>query len=469
MNYYEFLRNKTTQFNSVGLDVKKEELNNTLFEWQKECVLWALKNGRCALFESCGLGKTIQQLEWAYQVHKKTGGNVLIVAPLGVAVQTAKEEAPKVHIDVNIIRSNDDIKDGINIINYEMIDNIDSNKFIGVVLDESSILKNFTGSTRTKITEKFKNTPYKLCCTATPAPNDYMELLNHAEFLNVMTTAQALSIFFINDMKTGSWRLKGHATMDFWKWVSSWALNIELPSDIGFDDTGYILPKLNEKEEIVDINIDSDDYSDGLFRTIEMSATSFYKEKKRTLESRTKRVKKIIDNNPNEQYLIWVDMNEEADKLKLLLPDAVEVRGSDKNTFKEEASQKFKSGEIKYLISKPKIFGYGMNFQNCHNVIFCGLTYSYENYYQALRRLYRFGQKEEVNSYIVLGSTEKIILETIRRKEKQQQEMKNSMSISTKDIQLLEIKQEEKKEKKIDSTIELPSYENRKRKKMDCL
>lgn len=458
MNYYEFLRNKTTQFNSVGLDVKKEELNNTLFEWQKECVLWALKKGRCALFESCGLGKTIQQLEWAYQVHKKTGGNVLIVAPLGVAVQTAKEEAPKVHIDVNIIRSNDDIKDGINIINYEMIDNIDSNKFIGVVLDESSILKNFTGSTRTKITEKFKDTPYKLCCTATPAPNDYMELLNHAEFLNVMTTAQALSIFFINDMKTGSWRLKGHATMDFWKWVSSWALNIELPSDIGFDDTGYILPKLNEKEEIVDINIDSDDYSDGLFRTIEMSATSFYKEKKRTIESRTKRVKKIIDNNPNEQYLIWVDMNEEADKLKLLLPDAVEVRGSDKNAFKEEASQKFKSGEIKYLISKPKIFGYGMNFQNCHNVIFCGLTYSYENYYQALRRLYRFGQKEEVNSYIVLGSTEKIILETIRRKEKQQQEMKNSMSISTKDIQLLEIKQEEKKEKKIDSTIELPSW-----------
>jgi len=458
MNYYEFLRNKTTQFNSVGLDVKKEELNNTLFEWQKECVLWALKKGRCALFESCGLGKTIQQLEWAYQVNKKTGGNVLIVAPLGVAVQTAKEEAPKVHIDVNIIRSNDDIKDGINIINYEMIDNIDSNKFIGVVLDESSILKNFTGSTRTKITEKFKNTPYKLCCTATPAPNDYMELLNHAEFLNVMTTAQALSIFFINDMKTGSWRLKGHATMDFWKWVSSWALNIELPSDIGFDDTGYILPKLNEKEEIVDINIDSDDYSDGLFRTIEMSATSFYKEKKRTIESRIKRVKKIIDNNPNEQYLIWVDMNEEADKLKLLLPDAVEVRGSDKNTFKEEASQKFKSGEIKYLISKPKIFGYGMNFQNCHNVIFCGLTYSYENYYQALRRLYRFGQKEEVNSYIVLGSTEKIILETIRRKEKQQQEMKNSMSISTKDIQLLEIKQEEKKEKKIDSTIELPSW-----------
>ena len=458
MNYYEFLKNKTTKFNSVGLDVKKEELNNTLFEWQKECVLWALKKGRCALFESCGLGKTIQQLEWAYQVHKKTGGNILIVAPLGVAVQTAKEEASKVHIDVNIIRSNNDIKDGINIINYEMIDNIDSNKFIGVVLDESSILKNFTGSIRTKITEKFKDTPYKLCCTATPAPNDYMELLNHAEFLNVMTTAQALSIFFINDMKTSSWRLKGHATMDFWKWVSSWALNIELPSDIGFDDTGYILPKLNEKEEIVDISIDSDDYSDGLFRTIEMSATSFYKEKKRTIESRTKRVKEIIDNNPNEQYLIWVDMNEEADELKLLLPDAVEVRGSDKNIFKEEASQKFKSGEIKYLISKPKIFGYGMNFQNCHNVIFCGLTYSYENYYQALRRLYRFGQKEEVNSYIVLGSTEKIILETIRRKEKQQQEMKNSMSISTKDIQLLEIKQEEKKEKKIDSTIELPSW-----------
>lgn len=457
-SYTEFLKSKAPKNEYKGIKISKEELNDKLFEWQKECVSWALKKGKSALFEACGLGKTMQQLEWANQVCKYTKGNVLIVAPLGVASQTAKEEAPKLNIEVTIIRSNEDIKKGINIINYEMLEHIDTDCFVGVVLDESSILKNFTGTTRVKITNKFKNTPYKLCCTATPAPNDYMELLNHAEFLDVMKVSQALSNYFINDMKTGQWRLKGHATIDFWKWVSSWALNIELPSDIGYENDGYILPKLNEYEEIVDIDIASDNCNDGLFRNIEMSATSFYKEKKNTINERVKRVKEIIDRNPDEQYLIWVDMDVEADELKKIISNAVEVRGSNKNSFKEESSQKFKNGEIKYLISKPKIFGYGMNFQNCHNVIFCGLTYSYENYYQALRRLYRFGQSKEVNSYIVLGSTEKTILETIRRKEEQQKQMKNSMSMSTKDIQLLEIKNKVIEEKKIDMSIELPSW-----------
>lgn len=458
MNYNEFLNGKTQKKQFDGVYIYENQLNSKLFDWQKKCVQWALKKGRSALFEACGLGKTFQQLEWANQVYKNTNGNVLIVAPLGVAVQTAKEEAPKLSIEVTIIRSTEDIKQGINITNYEMLDNIDTSKFIGVVLDESSILKNFTGSIRTKITESFKNTPFKLCCTATPAPNDYMELLNHAEFLNVMSTAQALSNFFINDMKTGSWRLKGHATTEFWKWVCSWALNIDKPSDIGYSDTDYILPKLNEYEEVVDIDIISDDFQNGLFRDIQMSATSFYSEKKKTIKDRVQRVKEIIDRNPSEQYLIWVDMNEEADELKRVLSNAVEVRGSDKSSFKEDASQKFKSGEIKILISKPKIFGYGMNFQNCHNVIFCGLTYSYENYYQALRRLYRFGQKKEVNSYIVLGSTEKTILETIRRKEEQQRIMKNSMSLSTKDIQILSIENKQVKKEIVNESIELPSW-----------
>lgn len=458
MRYNEFLNNKKKYTISKGIEVNTKEINNKLFEWQKECVKWSLKKGKSALFEACGLGKTMQQLEWAYQIHKHTEENVLIVAPLGVASQTAKEEAPKLGYEVKIIRNNNDISKGINIINYEMLENIDTSQFVGVVLDESSILKNFTGKMRTKITECFKDTKYKLCCTATPAPNDYMELLNHADFLDVMSSAQALSIYFINDMKTGQWRLKGHATVDFWKWVSSWALNIEKPSDIGFKDTGYILPKLNEYEEIVDIDLIDNNYENGLFRDIQMSATSFYKEKKNTIKDRAKRVKKIIDLHPKEQYLIWVDMNEEADELKKIIPTAVEVRGTDKNEFKEESSQKFKSGEIQILISKPKIFGYGMNFQNCHNVIFCGLTYSYENYYQALRRLYRFGQTKEVNSYIVLGSTEKVILETIRRKEEQQRQMKNSMDLSVKDIQLLEITGTSKYEESMNKMIELPSW-----------
>ncbi len=458
MNYYDFLNSKKKYVSSAGIEVAIKDINSKLFDWQKECVKWALKKGKSALFEDCGLGKTIQQLEWAYQVYKKTNKNVLIVAPLGVTTQTAEEEAPKLGYEVTIIRSNNDIKKGINIINYEMLENIDTTQFIGVVLDESSILKNFTGKMRTKITECFKNTQYKLCCTATPAPNDYMELLNHAEFLDIMSSAQALSIYFINDMKTGQWRLKGHATVDFWKWTSSWALNIETPSDIGFDDTGYILPKLNEHEEIVDIDLIDNNFEHGLFRDIQMSATSFYKEKKNTIKERAKRVKEIIDSCPNEQYLIWVDMNEEADELKKLLPTAVEVRGTDKNEFKEESSQKFKSGEIQILISKSKIFGYGMNFQNCNNVIFCGLTYSYENYYQALRRLYRFGQTKEVNSYIVLGSTEKVILETIRRKEEQQRQMKNSMNLSVKDIQLLEITGVSKNIEFTNKNIELPNW-----------
>ena len=458
MNYYEFLLNKKNKVENVGFEINKKDLNNKLFNWQKECISWALKKGKCALFESCGLGKTFQQLEWANQVYKKTNENVLIVAPLGVAIQTAKEEAPKLGLDVTIIRCNEDIRKGINIINYEMLENIDTSNFIGVVLDESSILKNFTGSIRIMITEKFKNTQYKLCCTATPAPNDYDELLNHAEFLNIMSTAQARSIYFINDMKTGSWRLKGHATVEFWKWVCSWALNIEKPSDIGFSDEGYILPELNEYEEIVEIDETSEDFTQGLFRDIQMSATSFNHEKRKTIAQRVKKVKEIIEKNPSEQYLIWCDLNEEADELKKVIPEAIEVRGSDKNTFKEEASQKFKSGKIQILISKPKIFGYGMNFQNCRNVIFCGLTYSYENYYQALRRLYRFGQNKEVNSYIVLGSTEKTILETIRRKEKQQQDMKNSMTLSTKDIQLLELNPKEKENIIFDSKVLLPNW-----------
>lgn len=458
MDYTEFLINKTPKIQSVGFDVSKDQLNNILHDWQKECVAWALKKGRCALFEECGLGKTFQQLEWANQIVKKTGKEVLIVAPLGVATQTAKEEAPKLNIEVTIIRSNEDIKTGINIVNYEMLEKIDSSLFIGVVLDESSILKNFTGSTRMMITEKFKDTPYKLCCTATPAPNDYDELLNHADFLGIMSTAQSRSIYFINDMKTGSWRLKGHATIDFWKWVCDWALNISKPSDIGFDDKGYILPKLNEYEEIVEIDETSEDFTLGLFRDIQMSATSFNQEKRRTISQRVELIKEIISRNPNEQYLIWCDLNEEADELKKMIPSAVEVRGSDKNSFKEEASQKFKAGDIKILISKPKIFGYGMNFQNCHNVIFCGLTYSYENYYQSLRRIYRYGQTTEVNSYIVLGSTEKTILETIRRKEKQQRDMKNSMKISTKDIQIMSLKNNKVESTTIKNKISLPSW-----------
>lgn len=455
MNYEEFINSKKKIKQDKGIELNENDLNDKLFDYQKAIVLKALKLKRFCLFESCGMGKTLQQLEWAYQVHKHINKPVLILAPLGVTVQTAKEEAPKLGYEVNII--DDHIINGINIINYEQLDNIDTSVFGGVVLDESSILKNFTGKVRVALTNAFKDTEYKLCCTATPAPNDLMELLNHADFLGITTTAKALANYFINDMKTGEWRLKGHATKDFYRWCCTWSINIESPQDLGYEAKYYKLPNLIEEQVIIKIDEIDDDFSNGLFREIGTSATSFHKEKHRTADDRAKKCAEIV-NKDDEQYLVWCDTNEEADLLKKYIPEAVEVRGSDKPKFKEQSAMDFKSGKIRVLISKPKIFGYGMNFQKCRNVVFCGLTYSYENYYQALRRIYRFGQERDVYSYIVLGSTELHILENINKKKETQSILKNQMDISVKEIQLLNFNGEEVK--KIDQfkVIDLPKF-----------
>ncbi len=455
MNYEEFIKSKRQKNKSEGIIIETNEMNHKLFDYQKEIVKKALENKVYCLFEACGLGKTFQQLEWAHRVNKHTGKPVLIIAPLGVTVQTAQEEAPKLGYEVNIIKNT--ITDGINIINYEQLDNIDCTIFGGVVLDESSILKNFTGSVRTKLTNAFKDTEYKLCCTATPAPNDLMELLNHADFLGITTTAKALATYFINDMKTGTWRLKGHATKDFYRWCCEWSINIESPIDLGYQADYYKLPNLIEENIILEIDEIDDNFENGMFRDIGMSATSFHKEKSRTANDRARKCAEIALKD-NEQYLIWCDTNEEADLLQQYIPEAVEVRGSDKTSFKEQSAMKFKNGEIRVLISKPKIFGYGMNFQKCHNVIFCGLTYSYENYYQAIRRIYRFGQEHDVHSYIVLGSTEYHILETINQKKQIQETLKNQMDISIKDIQLLNFKGKEVKKVSQFNNIELPVF-----------
>lgn len=458
MNYEEFLESKKKEKITKGIEISVNDLNPVLFDYQKEIVRIALLNKRYCLFESCGMGKTLQQLEWAYQVNKVIKKPILILAPLGVTTQTAKEEAPKLGYEVNMIVYNDmKITDGINIINYEQVENIDTSVFGGVILDESSILKNFTGKVRTRLTNAFKDTEYKLCCTATPAPNDLMELLNHADFLGIMSTPQALANYFVYDMQTGDYRLKGHATKDFYKWCCDWCINIESPQDLGYKADYYVLPKLTEKEVIIPISEIADDFENGMFRDIGTSATSFHKEKKHTAEIRAKKCAEICMQD-DEQYIIWCDTNYESSLLKKAIPDAIEVRGSDKPKYKEDKAMEFKRGEIRVLISKPKIFGYGMNFQKCHNVIFCGLTYSYENYYQALRRIYRFGQEHEVFSYIVLGSTELHILDTINRKKETQIELKNQMDMSTKEIQLLKFKGErEVKEFHFDK-IEIPKF-----------
>lgn len=433
MDYIEFLKSKNYDVPRSGFEPIKS-FNTKLFDWQQDIVSWGIRRGTAALFEDCGLGKTAQQLEWADHIVNYTGGKVLIVAPLAVAAQTQRE-GNKFDIDTRICRSQSDTAKGINITNYEMLDHFNLNKFDGVVLDESSILKAYMGKTKRYLVEKCEDIPFKLACTATPAPNDHMELLNHAEFLGIMKSSEALSIWFINDTKnSGTYRLKNHAIKSFWEWVSSWAVCLSNPEDLGYKCTGYKLPKLNLKEHIIEIDEISNDFQDGFLRKVETNATAFHKEKKFTAKDRAIKTAEIVRQD-NEQYLVWCNTDYEADLLKQYIPNAVEVRGSHKTEYKERAAMDFVDGNTRILISKPKIFGFGLNFQNCHNTVFCGLDYSYESYYQAIRRLWRYGQTQEVNCHIVLGSTEKHILDIIRRKEAQQNEMHSQMYSSITEIQ----------------------------------
>lgn len=425
MNYYEFLTKKQVHTKRSGFEA--EVTNTYAFDWQKAIVKWSLRQGRSALFEDCGLGKTLQELIWAEQVHIHTNSPVLILTPLAVSAQ-AKREAEKFGIKCSIAETSADVVNGINITNYEKIEKFDCTQFSGVVLDESSILKSYMGKIKRYLVEHFADTPYKLAATATPAPNDLMELLNHAEFLGIMRSCEALAIWFLADQsESGKYRLKRHAASDFWRWVTSWAVCIETPADIGYDSSGYVLPPLNEIDEIVKTDILSDNFDDGFFREINMSATGYHAEKRKTLESRCTKTAELVK-NIGKQVAVWCGMNDEADLLKKLIPDSVEIRGSDTAAKKERAALDFINGDIRVLISKPSIFGYGLNFQNCHNTIFCGMDYSFENYYQAVRRFHRFGQKKAVNVYRVIGSTELDILNTVNRKAALKTEMAESMA-----------------------------------------
>jgi DNA modification methylase len=425
--YDEFIKGKMRRAECAGFEPKPIEAS--LFPFQKHVVEWAIRNGRAAMFEECGLGKTLQQLEWAKQVATKTSGAVLILTPLSVASQTLAE-AERFGIRARIVRQPEDVTIGINITNYEKIDLFDGVEFSGVVLDESSILKNFNGKTRLKLTKRFASTPYRLCCTATPSPNDYTEFGQHADFLGICTPAQMLATFFINDtFNTGDWRLKKHAETEFWAWVASWAACIGKPSDIGFDDDGYGLPSLNLETITVDVDESAPQGSDELFKHATLSATTMHKELRETADNRAQAVADIV-NASDEAWIVWCNTNVEADALKSRIPDAVEVRGSDKPETKESRIKSFTEGKTRVLISKPSICGFGMNWQHCANVAFVGLSYSFEDFYQALRRSYRFGQKREVNAYIVQARTEGAILATVKRKMQQHQQMQERMKVA---------------------------------------
>jgi len=401
-----------------------------LFDWQAHVVKWACRTGKAALFEDCGLGKTLQQLEWAHQVVMETNERVLILTPLAVAHQT-ENEARKFGINASVATEQSQcIEPGIFITNYEKLDHFDCSAFVGVVLDESSILKNFTGKLRKKLTDLFCKTPYRLCCTATPSPNDYTEFGQHADFLGVCTPAQMLATFFINDtFNTGDWRLKKHAESHFWEWVASWAACISKPSDIGFDDAGYVLPPLKMKPITVDVDWTENAAEGEMFRMPTMSATTMHQEMRLTSLGRSEQVAELV-NGSSESWIVWCSTNDESEKLAKLIPDAVEIRGSDTSKKKEQAADGFVDGSIRVLISKSGIFGYGMNWQHCRNVAFVGLSYSFEDFYQALRRSYRFGQTQEVNAYIVQAATEGNIIRTINKKIDQHKQMQERMKIA---------------------------------------
>jgi len=437
-SYKEFLQGKIVERIDSGFDISTDEINPKLFPFQKEIVRWALMKGNAAIFAACGLGKTPMQLEWAYQVHRKTGKDVLILAPLAVTSQT-KREGQKFGIEVNICRSQFDIQPGINITNYEMLDNFQPQRFGAVVLDESSILKNSTGRMRTRLIELFNQTPYRLCCTATPAPNDHMELGNHVEFLGLMTGREMLSKYFINDgSQTNVWRLKRHAVKPFWAWVSSWAVCLNKPSDIGFNNDGFDLPPLNWQEVVV--RADITDFAQGrLFKNQATSATNLYRGLKETIGERAKAIVDIIGNS-KDYWLVWCNTNHEADVLKKALPHAIEVRGSESLQEKERKLSAFAEGREQILISKPSIAGFGLNLQHCHNMAFVGINYSFEQSYQAIRRCWRFQQQHAVNVYAVLAETETGVLDSVKEKARKHQEMEDNMiNLTTFDFRKREV------------------------------
>jgi len=420
-DYLKFLEGKQKTHVLSGFNVNENELNGYMFPFQKFIVKRALKAGKYAIFADCGLGKTLMQLEWANQVNKKTGKPVLVLAPLAVSGQTIKEGEK---FGINVCKY-DGGETPIQISNYEQLDNIDCRKFAGVVLDESSILKNFEGQTKKLIIDSFENTPYKLACTATPSPNDPMELGNHAEFLDVMSRNEMLAMYFVHDGgETAKWRLKGHATKLFYQFVGSWAIMLNKPHDIGFEMEGYHLPCLNLLERQI-ITPKRDNGS--LFNDAIISATNFNQELRLTKVERLDEAAKIV-NDSDENFIIWIKQNEEGEALKKLIPDAVEVKGSDSPEYKEKMLLGFANNEFRVLITKTKIAQFGLNYQNCRNQIFASLDFSFEGLYQAIRRSYRFGQKNEVNIYLITTDTMANVKQSIDQKQKQFEIMQDEMS-----------------------------------------
>lgn len=438
--YSEFLAGKRFSSPAAGLS-EIPSLSGRMFPHQRDVCAWSLRMGRSAAFLGTGMGKTLIELEWARIVAEHTRKPVLILAPLAVARQTVNVESQKFEIGGCAYYPNgDSVALPIAVTNYDRLDGFLPQEFAGVVLDESSILKSMDGKTRSALIEAFRETPYKLCATATPAPNDYMELGNHAEFLGVMTAAEMLAMFFVHDGgETQKWRLKGHARKEFWKWVCSWAVSMRKPSDIGYSDEGFVLPPLHYHEHICEVTTPS---SGMLFAMPAESLQERISARRDSVAERVSEAAAIVAQKPEESWLIWCNLNSESQALVSAIPGAVELTGSDDPDDKEEKLLGFADGSIGKLVTKPSIAGFGLNWQICSHMVFVGISDSWEQFYQAVRRCWRFGQKRPVHVHIVCASTEGNVLENLKRKEREAEEMAEEMIANTQDLTRMNLRGE---------------------------
>jgi superfamily II DNA or RNA helicase len=413
MQYKEFLKTKEKNFISSGFKVEDKDLNINLFDFQKHILKIALEKGRFAIFADCGLGKTLMQLSWAECIFKKTNKKVLILAPLAVVNQT-KNEALKFNININ----------SFDIYNFEQLKNIDISIYAGIVLDESSILKGRDGKLSRLIIDSFINTPYKLCCTATPSPNDHMELGQHSEFLGSMSYLEMLAMFFVHDGgETSKWRLRKHAQDDFWNFVCTWSISLDNPKSLGFKGDVYNLPDIEYIEHIIAV----ENNTNTLFGDVAVSATDLHKDLKRSLNKRIDKTIELV-NNSNEQWIIWTLKNDEANQLNKVINDSINVQGSDKPEYKAKYLNGFANKEFKSLITKTSIASFGMNYQNCSNMIFTSYDFKFEAFYQAVRRCYRFGQKNKVKVHLLVPESQVNVRKTILEKENKHKTMIKEMS-----------------------------------------
>ena len=447
--YRAFIASKGSLKDTVGM--KPRGTSDVLKHHQRVSVEYALEKGRAALFLDTGLGKSLCELEWARQVVDETRKPVLILTPLAVAGQMIRE-GQKFGIEARQVRDQSEIGGpGIYVANYERLPKLDPETFGGIVLDESSILKSFTGTTKRALVEAFSGTPYRLAATATPAPNDHMEIGQHSEFLGIMPGPEMLSRWFISDQTTmGGYRLKGHAKPLFWAWVASWSRCATLPSDLGGDDTGYILKPIDRRLHEVAADRMADKPEDELFRIPEMSATSFHKEKKLTLEARCAKAAELADTG--KPVTVWCETNQESAILAGMIDGAIEVRGDQSPEEKERRLLGFVDGEFRAIVTKPKLAGFGVNWQHCSHAVFASISFSYEQHYQATRRSHRFGQTERVVNDIVFSDTERSVWDVVNRKSQDHAEMKEAMAKAMKSAQtesILRVKYEKRNQLKL--------------------